>query len=80
MPAVDTKASLKLTFFVNDLPHFDTVAEPAVARRIWVLPLRAQFFRPNEHSVLRAQLIESGKAHYIFEQVIPSLPFHLPSM
>jgi hypothetical protein len=70
MPAVDTKAALKLTFFVNDLPHFDTVAEPAVARRIWVLPLRAQFFKPNESSVLRTKLVEAGKAHYIFDQVL----------
>ena len=55
----------KLTFFANDMPQFGTKDAFAVQRRMWVLPMRAQFLSEDDHHQKR-ELKREGRKDYIF--------------
>ena len=59
------KVEFKMTFSLNDPPIWAS-ADFAVQRRIWGLPMYAQFLTPGDDQ--RQVLEQQGKAHYIFDR------------
>ena len=55
----------KLTFFANDMPQFGTRDAFAVQRRMWVMPMRAQFLSEDDR-YQKKELTREGRKNYIF--------------
>ena len=63
--AVACKYPGKLTFFANDMPKFEQKDAFATQRRVWVMPMRAQFLGEDD-VVQRNALIREGQSARIF--------------
>ena len=57
----------KLTFFANDMPQFGTKDAFAVQRRMWVMPMRAQFLSEDDHHQEK-ELTREGRKAYVFKR------------
>ena len=55
----------KLTFLINDAPVWSSPEAFSIRRRVWNLPLLAQYLAPDDDQ--RRKLEQEGKAHYIYD-------------
>ena len=65
--AASCKYPGKLMFLANDMPKFEQKDAFNILRRMWVLPMRAQFLSDDDE-LQKQTLAREGKASYIFKK------------